>query len=103
MKNALARLRKRLDRGRLFPAGARPPVVNAFALTLAGLGLLALAAPLGDAEQPLQRVGTLLMIAGGLEILHGVRRADAATLHRAVTSGIITVLPFRHWNFVIRH
>jgi len=85
-------LRTRLDLGRMFHAGARPPVVNGFALTLAGLGLVALAAPLGDAEHPLQRVGTLLTLAGGLEVLHGVRDANAATLRRAVTSGIITVL-----------
>jgi len=76
----------------MFPAGGRPAAVSAFALTVAGLGLLALAAPLGDAEQPLQRVGVLLTLAGGLEVLHGVRRADATALRRAVTSGVITVL-----------
>ena len=56
-------MRTRLNFGRMFHAGARPPVVNAFALTLAGLGLVALAAPLGDAEHPLQRVGVLLALA----------------------------------------
>jgi uncharacterized membrane protein HdeD (DUF308 family) len=85
-------LRRRVNRGRMLRAGERPPAVSAFALTVAGLGLVALAAPLGDAEQPLQRVGALLTFAGGLEVLHGVRRADTTALRRAATSGFITVL-----------
>jgi uncharacterized membrane protein HdeD (DUF308 family)/3',5'-cyclic AMP phosphodiesterase CpdA len=85
-------LRRRLNRGRTFRTGERPPAVTALAVAVAGLGIVALAAPLGAAEQPLQRVGVLLTLAGGLEVLHGVRRAEPTALRRAVTSGFITVL-----------
>ena len=75
----------------LEPAGRRA-IGGALPLLVAGLGLLALTAPLRAAEQPLQRVGALLVLVGVLEIQHGVRRADATAMRRAVTSGGITVL-----------
>jgi uncharacterized membrane protein HdeD (DUF308 family) len=82
----------RLSRRRLVgPAGSRP-TISALPLVVAGIGLLALIAPLRAAEQPLTRVGALLALAGGLEVLHGVRRTEAAALRRAVTSGVITVV-----------
>jgi hypothetical protein len=75
-----------MDRGRWLPAiTPLPLVVSAF-------GLLALLAPLGDAEQPLQRVGALLATGGGLQVLHGVRRADGTAVRRAVAGGVISIL-----------
>ena len=62
-----------------------PVVVTVFAL-------LALAAPLGDAEEPLHRVGALLAIGGLLQILHGVRRAEFAALRRALGGGVLSTL-----------
>jgi len=72
--------------------GRRAPSVTAFAVAVTGLAVLALLAPFGDAEQPLRRVGVLLALGGALEVLHGIRRADTATLRRAVTSGAISLL-----------
>lgn len=66
-------------------AGPFPLVVGLF-------GILALVAPFGAAEQPLHRVGVLLAIGGGLQVLHGIRRADAASLRRAVAGGVISTL-----------
>ena len=82
----------RLSRRRRLGAAGSRPTISALPLVVAGIGLLALIAPLRDAEHPLTRVGALLAFAGGLEVLHGVRRAEAAALRRAVTSGVITVL-----------
>ena len=74
-------------------AGDRqPPAVTAFVIAVAGLAVLALLAPLGDAEHPLKRVGVLLAFGGALEVLHGIRRASTASLRRAVTSGVISLL-----------
>ena len=64
----------------------------ALPLVVVVLGLLALLAPRGDAEEPLHRVGALLALGGGLQILHGLRRANAAALRRAITSGVISLL-----------
>jgi uncharacterized membrane protein HdeD (DUF308 family) len=79
--------------------GAPPPrtwrglrAIGPFPVVVAGFALLALLAPLGAAEEPLRRVGALLTIGGGLQVLHGVRRADAAALRRAVTGGVISIL-----------
>ena len=55
-------------------------------------GLLCLAAPLGDSETPLTRVGVLLGLAGILELLHSVRRADPADLRRGVGSASWTLV-----------
>jgi uncharacterized membrane protein HdeD (DUF308 family) len=76
----------------LFGGGVRPPAIAALQLAVAGLGILALIAPLGAAEQPLTRVGVLLAIAGAIAILHGVRHADKASLRRAVSSGCVTLV-----------
>jgi len=65
--------------------------LRSFSLPVAGIGVLALTAPLRAAEQPLLRVGVLLAAAGALEILHAVRLADAAALRRAVRGGVITM------------
>jgi hypothetical protein len=67
-------------------------MLSPFPLVVAALGLTALLAPLGAAEEPLRRIGALLAIGGGLQILHGVRRADIAALRRAVTGGVISLV-----------
>jgi uncharacterized membrane protein HdeD (DUF308 family) len=63
-----------------------------FALVVSTLGVLALLAPFVDAEQPLRRVGVLLAIGGGLQVLHGVRRVDVTALRRAVTAGVVSTV-----------
>src|SRR4051794_24498495 len=68
------------------------PAVTAFPVVVTVFGLLALLAPLGAAEEPLGRVGALLAVGGGLQFLHGVRRADAAALRRAVSGAVISIL-----------
>jgi len=70
----------------------RPPVLAALPVAAAFLGLLALAAPLRDAEHPLFRVGALLALVAVLELLHAVRRAEAAAMRRGLTSGALTLL-----------
>src|SRR5262245_20635898 len=70
----------------------RSPAFAALPATVVILGLLALVAPLRDAEQPLLRVGALLGFGGALELLHAVRRSDAASLRRGLTSGVLTLL-----------
>ena len=82
----------RLNPRGLFESGRQAPAFAALPLIVAGLGVLALLAPFGAAEQPLVRVGALLVTAGALEILHGVRRDDPAAVRRAIRSGIFTVL-----------
>ena len=71
--------------------GGRAATV-ALPLVVVILGLLALLAPRGDAEEPLHRVGALLAVGGGLQLLHGLRRANVAALRRAITSGVISLL-----------
>ncbi|HEY7411038.1 MAG TPA: DUF308 domain-containing protein, partial [Vicinamibacteria bacterium] len=68
------------------------PAVTALAAVVAVFGLLALLSPLGHAQRPVTRAGVLLAFGGVLEILHGVRRADASALRRAVTSGGISLV-----------
>ena len=55
----------RLNRRRRFGAAGNRPTISALPLVVAGIGLLALIAPLRAAEQPLSRVGALLALAGG--------------------------------------
>ena len=65
--------------------------ISALPLAVACFGILALLAPLGAAEQPLHRVGVLLAVGGGLQVLHGIRRAELASLKRAVAGGVISM------------
>ena len=62
-----------------------------FALPTFLLGLLALAAPLSQAEYPAARVGWLLAIAGVMEIVHGGRRADPDGQRRSRGSATVTL------------
>ena len=66
--------------------------VAPFPMIVAGFGVLALLAPLGASEQPLHRVGVLLALGGGLQVLHGVRRADSRALRRAVAGGVVSII-----------
>jgi uncharacterized membrane protein HdeD (DUF308 family) len=70
----------------------RTPTVTALALVVTAFGVLALLAPFGHAEQPVTRAGALLALGGALELLHGVRRAEAAALRRALISGGVSLL-----------
>ena len=56
--------------------------ISALPLVVAAFGVLALLAPFGAAEEPLHRVGVLLAVGGGLQVLHGIRRAELASLKR---------------------
>ena len=71
---------------------SRLRTVTPFPVVVAAFGLMALLAPLGDAEQPLRRIGALLAMGGGLQVLHGIRRADSGALRRAVSAGVISIL-----------
>jgi hypothetical protein len=66
----------------------RAPAFSAFPIVATLLGIGALAAPLGDAEQPVTRAGVLLAFGGALEILHGIRRADARSWRQYEMAGI---------------
>jgi uncharacterized membrane protein HdeD (DUF308 family) len=66
--------------------------LSPFPLVVAMSGVLALLAPFGAAEQPLRRIGALLTFGGGLQLLHGLRRADLSSLRRAVSAGVISTL-----------
>src|SRR4051812_46012351 len=74
------------------PPDRQAPAVTALTVAVIGFAGLALLAPFGDAEEPLRRVGVLLVFGGVVEVLHGLRRADTATLRRALTSGAISLL-----------
>jgi uncharacterized membrane protein HdeD (DUF308 family) len=76
----------------LIRSDGRSPAFTALSAIVGVVALLALLAPLSAAEQPLLRVGVLLAIAGILELLHAVRRADASDLRRGLASGTVTLL-----------
>jgi len=81
-----------VDLGQVFAARSRSFRLEWFALAAIACGVAALVAPLGDAEQPLLRVGALLALAGGIETIHGLRRSSFTAVRRTVTSGVITLL-----------
>lgn len=74
------------------PSRRRLAWLAPFPLVVAGLAVLAMLAPLGAAEQPLSRVGVLLTLGGGLQVLHGVRRAESRALRRAVAGGVLSIV-----------
>src|SRR5580765_6518609 len=65
--------------------------VTALAAVTLGLGLLALATPLGGAEYPASRIGVLLAIAAIVEVLHSLRRSTAAARRKGTTSAVISM------------
>jgi uncharacterized membrane protein HdeD (DUF308 family) len=66
--------------------------ITGLALLTLGLALLALAAPVSRAEYPASRVGGLLALAAALELLHALRRSEAAARRRATVGGVISML-----------
>ena len=60
------------------------PSVSALVVAVVGFAVLASLAPFGDAAEPLSRVGVLLGLGGAFAVLHGMRRAEPATLRRAI-------------------
>src|SRR4051794_30324279 len=70
----------------------RLPAIRALPLVVGAFGLIALLTPLGAAEEPSHRVGALLALGGGLQVLHGIRRAGAAALRQAISGGAISIL-----------
>jgi uncharacterized membrane protein HdeD (DUF308 family) len=73
------------------PALRERITVSALALVALGLGLLALITPLTGSESPAPRIGGLLAIAALIEVLHAVRRSDAAARRRATVGGTISL------------
>ena len=69
-------------------AGRRPTVTSLGAMTM-GLGLLALVAPF-RVEFP-TRVGFLLALAAGVEVLHAQRRSTVGERRRATTGAIVSM------------
>ena len=68
----------------------RRRITSLAAVTLA-LGVLALAAPLGESEYPASRIGALLALAAIIEALHSLRRSTAAARREATVSAIISM------------
>ncbi len=68
----------------------RRRITSLAAVTLA-LGVLALAAPLGESEYPAARIGALLALAAIIEALHSLRRSTAAARREATVSAIISM------------
>ena len=68
----------------------RRRITSLAAVTLA-LGVLALAAPLGESEYPAARIGALLALAAIIEALHSLRRSTAAARRQATVSAIISM------------
>ena len=73
------------------PSGRRAKVTG-LAIVVLGLALLALAVPFGHAEFPAPRVGGLLGIAAGIELLHALRRSTAAARRQATIGAVISMV-----------
>ena len=65
--------------------------VSTLALVTLALGLLALFTPLAGSESPAPRIGGLLAIAALIEVLHAVRRSNAAARRRSTVGGMISM------------
>jgi uncharacterized membrane protein HdeD (DUF308 family) len=72
-------------------ASDRPATVTGLAALTLGLGLLALIAPWSRAEFPASRVGWLLALAAGVEVLHALRRSPAAARRQATIGAVISM------------
>jgi uncharacterized membrane protein HdeD (DUF308 family)/3',5'-cyclic AMP phosphodiesterase CpdA len=71
-------------------AAARRPAVTALGAVTMAVGLLALLAPI-RAEFPTTRVGFLLALAAGIEVLHGQRRSTSEARRRATIGAILSM------------
>ena len=65
--------------------------VTSLAVVTLALGLLALATPLGGAEYPASRIGALLALAAGIEVLHALRRSTAAARRKGTIGAVISM------------
>jgi uncharacterized membrane protein HdeD (DUF308 family) len=69
----------------------RRATVTVLAVVTLGLGLLALLAPVSRAEFPAARVGSLLALAAGIEVVHALRRSTAAARRQATIGAVISM------------
>jgi uncharacterized membrane protein HdeD (DUF308 family)/3',5'-cyclic AMP phosphodiesterase CpdA len=65
--------------------------VSTLAVVTLGLGLLALVTPFSGTQSPTPRIGGLLALASGIEVLHALRRPTAAARRRATIGGMISM------------
>ncbi len=65
--------------------------LTGLSLVTLGLGLLAILTPFTRSEFPASRVGWLLAIAAGIEMLHALRRSTAAARRQATVGAIISM------------
>jgi uncharacterized membrane protein HdeD (DUF308 family)/3',5'-cyclic AMP phosphodiesterase CpdA len=72
------------------PARRRPTITTLGAVTLV-LAVLAFLTPFSPAETPATRVGFLLALAAGIEVLHAQRRSTAQARRRATTGAILSM------------
>jgi len=69
----------------------RKPVVTSLGVVAFALGALALVTPLTRAEFPAARVGGLLALAAGVEVLHALRRSTAPARREATIGAVISM------------
>jgi hypothetical protein len=72
-------------------AAARRPTLTGLGAVTLSLGLFALVAPI-RAEYPTTRVGFLLALAAGLEVLHAQRRSTAQARRRGTIGAILSMI-----------
>jgi uncharacterized membrane protein HdeD (DUF308 family) len=72
-------------------ASSRQARITALAVVTLGLALLAVLAPVSHALFPASRVGGLLAIAAGIEVLHAMRRSTAAARRQATIGAVISM------------
>ena len=65
--------------------------ISSLAVVTLGLGLLALITPFGGTQNPTPRIGGLLALTAGIEVLHALRRPTAAARRRATIGGMISM------------
>ncbi len=73
-------------------ASDRRVTVTGLAATVLALGLLAVMTPLSRAEHPESRVGWLLGLAAGVEVLHALRRSTPAARRGATVGAVISMV-----------
>ena len=66
--------------------------IGALTLVTLALAMLALLVPFSASEYPVSIVGWLLLLAAGIEVLHGRRRSTAASRRQAAIGALITLM-----------
>ncbi len=77
---------------RILAGGARDARVSGLALVALALGLLTLVTPFSGAEFPASRVGWLLALAAGVELLHAFRRSTSTARRQATGGAVISMM-----------